>query len=109
MTTNEQIAKVMNFIRYDGAYWHTVNDRMTFICRVEDFAPDKYLPHAKLLQQRMVKDRWNIVMMVHQGGFMMSAWKDNVVRYQTEPEMKEEPAAIVALFVKVYGIEVEHE
>jgi len=62
------------------------------------------LPLSKLLQQRLVDDGWSILMMVYRGGFMMSAWKNSEIGYQTEPGISTEPAALFDLFCKCYGI-----
>ena len=94
MTQNEQIAGVLGEIDF-------------FI-----FKNSLPIVSAKLLQARMVADGWHIVIAQHSPDcFSATAWKDifEGKKYITEIEhyvqkVTTEPAALHALFVKVYDI-----
>ena len=114
MTRNIKIAEIMGWELVDyldpslGKHWANKNGE--YICDHLQFRT--YLPHAKLLQAKMVADGWHIVIAQHSPDcFSATAWKDifEDKKYITEIEhyvqrANTEPAALVALFVKVYNI-----
>jgi hypothetical protein len=60
---------------------------------------------AKLLQARMRQDGWQICILDYDDGFSMSAAKGETTIFVAH--VLKEPAALVALFAKVYGITEE--
>jgi len=116
MTTNEQIAKVVGL--------RPAKNPFKFKFGLEDdsryFSDDDFstsMPLAKLLQQRMVDDGWHFELAHWIESFpdfpprtYLSATACNFGGRKPDlifAEADTEPAAIVALFVKVYGIEEE--
>jgi hypothetical protein len=117
MTTNEQIAKAMgwDYLAYgDCLRMH----RLSNIFNLKTFVmPEDWQP-IKALQQRMVADGWSVKISHEINGVHCEAEKFAFdVQCVNAPKFishygglqKTEPAAIVSLFKKVYGIEVEHE
>jgi hypothetical protein len=65
---------------------------------------------VKALQARMVDDGWAILIWHTESGFYCEARnKDEIGRviFETKDQIATEPAALVELFCKVYGIEEE--
>jgi hypothetical protein len=109
MNANEKIAEVMG--------WEILT-----ICRVEHFNdgrkcfPTNSWECVKAMQQRMVDDGWEITINIGKGRGWIEALKfdgdlyhrigvDHQYRVAGNDEVLTEPAAIVALFCRVYGIE----
>jgi hypothetical protein len=118
MTRNERIAKKMGWIKYFGNEpmitdsGHKVS--FLFIRNPDgkiEFDITFDIATAKLLQARMVEDGWYIK--INQSKYVEPQfWCDarsvasaNTYDYRAEDDT--EPAALVALFVKVYGITEE--
>ena len=118
MTTNEQIAGVMGWDKVGSMIYIKSENRYVAV----EFLVDVFLselPAAKLLQQRMVDDGWHFELAHWIESFpdfpprtYLSATACNFGGRKPDlifAEADTEPAAIVSLFKKVYGIEVEHE
>ena len=109
MTQNEavQIARIMGWD--DELEYSSELNALEYF---DDLPEKERLWLAKLLQAKMVADRWNIVIAQHPPDcFSATAWKDifEGKKYITEIEhyaqrVNTEPAALHALFVKVYNI-----
>ena len=109
-TKNEQIAEIMG--------WHYDTDKgVIFVCGLGsfiDFELELHFELAKILQQKMVDDGWKIDIINWPAVNGQKPFKrftayaekfDGKRFYDSKAEADTEPAAIVALFVKVYGIE----
>jgi hypothetical protein len=108
VTITKQIANIMGweYVYYLdpslGKYWADKNGE--YVCNHLDF--QYYLPHAKLLQARMVDDGWDVYVGQRSGMiyYPFKSWaskgKEQIEILATDTE----PAAIVELFKKVYGI-----
>ena len=116
MTTNEQVAKVMNWVSPAN------NTELNTLEWWDDLNYEVQLVTAKALQQRMVEDGWDINITQYAPTNKFVAWANRetenmvmadvtVLRKSDDAEIHfdTEPAAIVSLFCKVYKIEVEHE
>lgn len=107
MTRNEKIAEKMGWV---GNYWGSLLERRT---------PDNDIVLAKILQQRMVDDDWEIEIAISKNGVVATATAllpDRAVTEEhhkfvcTEPLMIQgEPQAIFELFCRVYGIKEDGE
>jgi len=115
MTTNEQIAKgIANLMGwgYRGGYFVLGKKYYTMTNKFFEM----YI--AKALQQHMVDDGWILNMDIGRAWdeelgvinfFSIDAYHVRRDIPQQSATKATEPAAIVSLFCKVYGIEVEHE
>ena len=108
MTLNEKIALKMG--------WDTQNNFIRIYFEGKPFDPTKHIEHAKLLQQKMVDDEWIVcINAMPKKEMIINKWPGVIECYATRPDAESyeylvyantEPAAIVALFCKVYGLEV---
>ena len=109
MTAKKAIAKIMGWdVMPSNRIWDFRDkDRRTFSLH--------HMECAKLLQQRMVDDGWRIVITAYTTGMFealavrLTAHNgisgNQVENYHMSDTVATEPAAIVALFCRVYGIE----
>ena len=100
MTRNEKIAEVMGWefdINLNRFY---LQDRMTCI------GDGTKIEFAKLLQDRMVADGWNITNL-QWGIDKFCAWAEKSNDLRHSPDCISEPAALHDLFCKVFSIEGE--
>jgi len=117
MTRNEKIAEVMGWELVDyldpslGKHWANKNGE--YICDHLQFRT--YLPHAKLLQAKMVADGYQFYFSQdNEHGTTATAfvlidgkeWDEISVHLETYSP-NDEPAAIFELFCKVFNIEGE--
>lgn len=98
--TNAEIAQIMS--------WSTEQDEYGFICHEYDILqtwneqPDynKFML-SKVMQQHMVDDGWQIHIIQSGVAFRCECFKE--FKTYTSEYFNTEPAAIVALFGKIYG------
>lgn len=113
--TNAEIAKVMG-----GKLWGEWGENLEYgpiinhdRTLVMEFDPQNNIVHAKLLQAKMNRDGWIVGIEVWPKSFRILAGKQPKLGYAPEgkimpiiecwEEADTEPAALVALFEKIYG------
>jgi hypothetical protein len=109
MTRNERIAERMGWIYLPLGDCMRI-DKYSYVFDFRQFVmPEDWWP-IKKLQARMVEDGWAILIWHTESGFYCEARnKDEIGRviFETKDQIATEPAALVELFCKVYGIEEE--
>lgn len=100
MTINEQVAEVLG--------WECIND---VLFDGGSRYPQVSLGDAKILQDKMVQDWWEIELSINSDGIMAAAARmthDGSLEIINNPGWhSEESAAIFDLFCRVYGIKEE--
>ena len=102
MNNTVEIAMVMVWTKGDNS------TEMNTLEYWDDVPESAKMMVAKSLQQRMVDDGWYILIEHDYDGFAISAMHPD--QHEDWPQvfnMSSEPAAIVALFCRVYGIPIE--